>query len=401
MLAKTWPTKVAKEVLAVRPGITSPASVLYRNEENMLHAKDVLQKYLHELSPDKMRLDQLYVRYRSFWLDLDTIFWTALLLIPKIKAYSPPEQLLFVGPVTRLIKRYVMWFMWDALVAFLSFGAVGMLLRILGQSDMTWTRSFEMAVAFSLIHGTVGGLLGANRINWAKATSWDAIRLAISWLITSGISLTLYYHWNLITRFGLVLFSATSIFSLLGIIFVRYRSHLTIGLLSRILNAQPDPQFIRERVLIVGSGRTAEHIAWLLDHPTYSKKFQVVGFIDDDLLTRGMRIYGVKVLGGMNDIVRIVAQKKVGLVMLADHQMSLPKYHTLREALKSTLAKVVLVPDIFGSLNNLVKVSPVNKSNGALDSIQCRYCLAGYSLPINIGEANNEQNIEVSTSAKQ
>ena len=39
----------------------------------MLHAGDVMQKYFHELSPDKMRLDQLYVRYRSFWLDLDVI----------------------------------------------------------------------------------------------------------------------------------------------------------------------------------------------------------------------------------------------------------------------------------------------------------------------------------------
>ena len=82
-LAKNWPANVAKEVLFVRPGITSPASVLYRNEESVLHAKNVLQKYLKELSPNKLRLDQLYVRYRSFWLDLDVIFWTALLLIPE------------------------------------------------------------------------------------------------------------------------------------------------------------------------------------------------------------------------------------------------------------------------------------------------------------------------------
>ncbi len=62
----------------------------YRDEENMLHAGDVMRKYLHELSPDKMRLDQLYVRYRSFWLDIDVIFWTALLLLPKIRIYFRP-----------------------------------------------------------------------------------------------------------------------------------------------------------------------------------------------------------------------------------------------------------------------------------------------------------------------
>ena len=90
-ISKTWPREIAKELLSVRPGVTSPASILYRDEENMLHAGEIMRKYLHELSPDKMRLDQLYIRYRSFWLDLDVILWTILLLMPKIKAYSPPR----------------------------------------------------------------------------------------------------------------------------------------------------------------------------------------------------------------------------------------------------------------------------------------------------------------------
>src|SRR5512135_2304417 len=72
-IGKTWPINIARDILQVRPGITSPASVLYRDEENMLPAAEVMRRYLHELSPDKMRLDQLYVRYRSFWLDLDII----------------------------------------------------------------------------------------------------------------------------------------------------------------------------------------------------------------------------------------------------------------------------------------------------------------------------------------
>ncbi len=35
-IGKTWPSDVRTEVLSVRPGITSPASVLYRNEENLI-----------------------------------------------------------------------------------------------------------------------------------------------------------------------------------------------------------------------------------------------------------------------------------------------------------------------------------------------------------------------------
>ena len=46
----------------------------------MLHAGEIMRKYLHELSPDKLRLDQLYVRNHTIWLDLDILMWTALVV---------------------------------------------------------------------------------------------------------------------------------------------------------------------------------------------------------------------------------------------------------------------------------------------------------------------------------
>jgi lipopolysaccharide/colanic/teichoic acid biosynthesis glycosyltransferase len=385
-LAKTWPIKAARELVTVRPGITSPASVLYRDEESMLHAKDVLQKYLHDLSPDKIRLDQLYVRYRSFWLDLDTILWTALLLIPKIRAYSPPEQLLFVGPVTRLIKRYMNWFVRDVLVVFLSITAVGMVLHLFSPFRLGWLKSFEMAVAFSFLYSCVGAFLGLNHINWTKATFWDVGRLGTGWLITTGIALTIHSALHFTNRLGLLLISASSISSLPGIVLVRYRSHFATSLLSRIIVYRLESPATRERVLVVGSGRTAEHIAWLLDHPAYSKKFWVVGFIDDDLFARGMNIYGAKVIGGTKDIAKIVEQQDIGLIILADHKMALSQYRRFREAAKNTQARIVVVPDIFGSLNNLSKISQDKGATSDLEDFQCQYCLARFGFHTSTNE---------------
>ncbi len=151
-LAKTWPAKIASELLAVRPGITSPASVLYRNEESMLHAKDVLEKYLQFLTPDKMRLDLLYVRYRSFWLDLDVILWTALLLLPKIKEYAPPEKIMFLGPISRLFQRYARWYLLDFLVAFVCIGITGFVLRLFAPLDLGWSTAFLLAIGFSFLY---------------------------------------------------------------------------------------------------------------------------------------------------------------------------------------------------------------------------------------------------------
>jgi len=382
VLANTWPAEVTEEVLSVRPGITSPASVLYRNEENMLHANDVLEKYFHELIPDKMRLDQLYVRNRSFWLDLDVIFWTALLLIPKIKAYSPPEQLLYVGPMTRFIQRYLIWFIWDFLVAFTSIGLMGIFFRMFGPLDLGWQRALLMAMRFSLVYILVGAFFGVYRINWPKATSWDALRLSTSWAISVSIALLVHYYvgYSSLRHYGLVL--GASILALSGFVFTRYRSHLLIGFLGRFARSKINTVVTRERVLVVGSGRTAEHIAWLLDHPTYSSKFQVVGFVDDDFLSQGLNIYGTKVLGSYNDVSDLIKKYDIGIILLADNRISREQFKSLTNITSKTTTKFVVVPDVFGALKNLIIVPPFhnNAVEDEKDKITpCGYCIGRYS----------------------
>lgn len=381
-LAKTWPGDVAKEVLSVRPGVTSPASVLYRNEENMLHANNVLQKYLHELIPDKMRLDQLYVRNRSFWLDLDVILWTALLLIPKIKAYSPPEQLLYVGPITRFIQRYTIWFIWDFLVAFVSISLMGIFVRMFGPLDLGWQRAILMAARFSLIYVLVGALIGVNQINWSKATSWDSIRLSVSWIITLLLAFVVHYYFGYksLRFYGLIV--GASMLALAGFVFSRYRSHFLVGILGRLARSKINTVVTRERVLVIGSGRTAEHIAWLLDHPTYSSKFQVIGFVDDDFLSQGLRIYGTKVLGSYEDLPKLIKKYDIGIVLLADNRIAHEQFKTLTDITAETMTKFVVVPDVFGALKNLVIVPPfyTGPNEDPKDkNTPCGYCLGRYS----------------------
>jgi len=378
-ISKTWPTKIACELLSVRPGVTSPASIVYRDEESMLHVGDVMRKYLHELSPDKMRLDQLYVRYRSLWLDIDVIFWTILLLIPKIRAYSPPEQLLFVGPITRLIQRYVSWFIWDFLIVLASIGIMGVVVRLFGPLNIGWLKAVEMALGFSALYSLIGMFLRTNRINWSKATFWESGRLWISWFITTILMLTIHYFWG-VTRLrtcGIIL--GASVLALPGIIFVRYRRILIDGLLSRIRTYRLNSLTTRERVIIVGSGRTAEHIAWLMDHPAYSEKFQVVGFIDDDLRSQGMTIYGSRVIGRIHDIPRMVQKQDVGLIILADFQTASQKYKEFHELANFKPARVVVAPDIFGSLSGLGMASSSDMVIGDLNDFQCQHCLARYA----------------------
>ena len=378
-ISKTWPEQIARELLSVRPGITSPASIVYRDEESMLHAEEVMRKYLHELSPDKMRLDQLYIRYRSFWLDIDVLLWTALVLIPKIKAYSPPEQLLFVGPMTQLIQRYVRWFVWEFLIVFASISLTGTAARLFGPLNIGWQMALEMAFGFSMLYSIIGMLLNIDRIKWSKATAWESGRLGTSWFIATALMLVFFYYLGFTELRIYSVILAASILSLAGLIFIRYRGRLMGGLVSRISTHRLNSGATRERVLIVGSGRTAEQLAWLLDHPTYSGKFQVVGFIDDDLRSQGLKIYGSKVIGRINDVIKIIKEHDVGLIILADNQMASHSYTEFHKIASFKPARVVVAPDIFGSLSGLVNLPPGNEAAVNLNNFQCQHCLALYA----------------------
>ncbi len=65
------------ELLCVRPGITGLASVVYRDEEQVLaQSPEPETAYLEKVLPAKIRLEQTYLRQRSFWFDLGLILRT-------------------------------------------------------------------------------------------------------------------------------------------------------------------------------------------------------------------------------------------------------------------------------------------------------------------------------------
>ncbi len=68
-----------REVLRLRPGITGPASLKYRNEEDLLALQPDPQKYNDEvIFPDKVRINLYYLHNYSFVKDIQMIFCTVL-----------------------------------------------------------------------------------------------------------------------------------------------------------------------------------------------------------------------------------------------------------------------------------------------------------------------------------
>lgn len=68
-----------REVLELRPGITGPASLKYRNEEELLAAVDNPQEYNDTvIYPDKVRINRYYLHNYSFVKDIEMIVCTVI-----------------------------------------------------------------------------------------------------------------------------------------------------------------------------------------------------------------------------------------------------------------------------------------------------------------------------------
>lgn len=68
-------------ILSLKPGITGLASLKYRNEEQLLALQPNPQHYNDEVIwPDKVRINKWYAHNRTFFMDVQIIFYTLFLI---------------------------------------------------------------------------------------------------------------------------------------------------------------------------------------------------------------------------------------------------------------------------------------------------------------------------------
>jgi hypothetical protein len=352
-------------VLSVRPGITSPASVLYRDEERRLNGRPLMETYLEAILPTKLRLDQLYVRNRSIWLDLDILFWTGLVLLPSLGAYKLPEDALFAGFFSRLLRRLLSWYAVDTMITLLALAITGVAWRSIAPLNVGWLKSIALALGFSFLFSICGALLGTHQVSWSKATGRDLLNLLAAAGLAAALALLANRFLGNLRPHGGVLYPPAMLLiaaglSLIGFVLVRFRGQLLSEASRGWLIHQHGTRAAQERVLIVGGGEAGQFAAWLLSNGRSAAVFNVVGFVDDDLYKQGLRIGGVRVLGRREDIPRLVASDDIGILIFAIHNIGQPERKRLLEICAATPAQVVEMPDILGVLHHAASLPAAN-----------------------------------------
>jgi lipopolysaccharide/colanic/teichoic acid biosynthesis glycosyltransferase len=350
-IADSWPEEVRNEVLSVRPGITSPASVVYRNEEDLLSSQSVMDDYLRTILPEKLRLDQLYVRYFSILGDLDVIFMTLTLLLPMWRTSKVAERRLFEGPFSWILRKLISWLLVDTVVAFLSISLVVLLWRASAPLDVGLERMILTAIALSLGLAITNTLFGVKNITWRYASPIHVLDLAFSTAVAmlffigiSEIYSEIHLPAPMLVQFG--------IFAFFGFVVVRYRERLITGLGSRWIRWRAQSSRLGERVLVIGAGDCGQLAIWLLEKSKLSPLFSIVGLVDDDLRKVSQRVNGIPVLGTMRDLPDIVKKKSIGLVLFAINKIRPGERDRILKQVHELPVRVLVIPELLDVLSN-------------------------------------------------
>ncbi len=376
-IAATWPPDVRREILSVRPGITSPASIVYRDEETLLAAPDVMSDYMKSILPDKIRLDRLYIRNRSFFVDLDTVFWTVLVLVPTIANSGISEGHLFSGPISRLTTRYLSWFFADSVVALIATAIVTFMWRL--QDPLNWGMAplFGLSLLMALLFSGLNSLAGVNRIVWSEALAEDGVWLVFTaGLVTVIMSLLNYFQsiFNFLPwpSLPLMMIFTIGLMASIGFVIMRYRYRLLFGLASRWLTWRDGAPSVAERVLIVGSGEGSKIANWLLKQGETSRILSIIGVIDDEqpnLL--GMRVKGNTMLGGTANLGKLIEKYDVGVVLFATPKASDAFTEKVTDICNAHDVRMVMLTDLLALLQNQL-TQPVKQHSISVDSTYIR-----------------------------
>ena len=95
-----------KEIFSVRSGISSPASIVFSDEEYLMNqVKDPEKFYIQEIMPYKIELNLYYIEHQSFFYDIWLIIATLLKIVNRVKNEDIVKDKRLLAEKDEMIKK--------------------------------------------------------------------------------------------------------------------------------------------------------------------------------------------------------------------------------------------------------------------------------------------------------
>ncbi|HXS83346.1 MAG TPA: SDR family NAD(P)-dependent oxidoreductase [Methylomirabilota bacterium] len=319
------------EILKIRPGITDPASIRYRDENQLLdRAEDAERDYVERILPEKLRLSRHYTRNASVGWDIQLVITTLASLFYPARA---------VEHVVDWLTPFRFWVGFAVQVAALAVANIlALLLRFDGHVPSTEQAMFLRVMplvlvaqvlwmqAFKLFHGawryaTVRDLRSiAFAITGAQFTWWFAAR----WLL--GVT-----HYSR----GIAAIDALLCVAFLAGVRIARRLHREL---------KPGGMPLR-RVLLVGDeDPMARLVRELVERA--GNECEVIGMLNGDPRRKGVRIHGVPVLGTKGELDEVVRRTEPDEILVAMPDASADAREELLRQCRALGRSARLAPDM-------------------------------------------------------
>ncbi len=367
-----------RPVLAVLPGITSIASIRYRHEESLLPPEDWEKVYLGSVLPAKLDIELSYLATRSPGQDLLILLATGFALLKDEAHFDALARV--VTRFERFVERYVSWVAIDTPLIVLAYALALFVRSITAEIDLPL--AFAEALVGVAIYVIVNQFFGIYHRVWRYASGQESVTLfasvATATLLIGLISLLMPTRVLPLGAIGLGGF-----FSFIFLAAVRYRRNLLGGIRQVIEDYVGFASGEGARVLMIGAKDIGQILAYQLQN--HLRTYQVVGFVDDDRQTHGMKVHNVPVYGGRDQIPELVARLHVDLILIA---IPLTKARAPRELLalcRSTQAQIKVIPSLGdlltqnGHVPNWIDVDDeelMQRPAYQIDEASCRNLLA-------------------------
>lgn len=307
------------EVLTVRPGITDLASLRYIDEATLLaFSSNPEEEYQIKILPEKLRLAKLYIRHMSLRFDLAIVVQTLLhiarlpvvvFMLPELKTAVEPS---LTSPWTSLTSLILKWrkpiiVVLDVVLIILA-NYFAFVLRYDGSIPEGEIHTFERTVlALVAIRGVAFALFGLNEGLWRYTSIWD-LQNIMGGVLTSTVVFYGWVHWVM----GISSYPR-SIFAIDAILLIGFLAGMRLS--SRVLRDKSIFQN-RRKVLIIGAGDSGERV---VREMKTRKVFNCrpIGFVDDNVGLLNQRIHGVRVLGTVQDLPKLVEGLRPEVVVVA------------------------------------------------------------------------------------
>ncbi len=114
----------------------------------------------------------------------------------------------------------------------------------------------------------------------------------------------------------------------------------------------------KSRALLVGAGRAGV----LAAHEIFAQDdmgLEVEGFVDDDPVKRGAQIQGFRVLGTIDDLPRLVRERRIDQVVITIARITRPKILRIIEICRQIPVKLRVVPGLYEILQGKVQTTRI------------------------------------------